>query len=312
MSKMHKSSAGHFTPNLPIKFSVEILEQIETDIANGAVNLADISLPPLPDPREAAADAVEAYIRQFEDTVFGQVIRIGDPKKYRDAVFKTTIIPNANIDAEGRIKVKRYLFDYAGAPYTVIYLPFDPRRNLVPKQKQTLHHEVTHQIEWLHNDLRGRDDPTSERNTDYLDRLVNHLNWWRRIEQQLIEGTRSTDEAAELFSYMENYLFELETQFKPDFLHLQVWCGVYSIPANGIQTSAGGIHFKDIRDHYLKSDINALRQLAENHTEKDTWLSLDAFFRIGCNAWNHPLDCPCDFPPRPKNQIAGQTIDLSY
>lgn len=213
---------------------------------------------------DAVALAVEEYIRQFENTCFGRVVKLGDPAKYTKAIEQVTVITDPSKvgkDAMAQFVTLKPGRLYDPCPPNELRIPFDvplgisigtnggPQPGaLTRSQKQTLHHETTHEIESLHNDLRPNSDPTANRNTYYLDNLSNALDSWKLQESQVLRfdqthdanarDSRSPESAQNAYTQLENAFVTLQLHYKPDLRNLEFWAGVR-------------IRIEDIRNLYL-------------------------------------------------------------
>ncbi len=145
---------------------------------------------------ESAARHINDYLGQYKGSAFSNVVKLGNAEIYRNAVTN-----NVNIKvgtgvtgsrAQGSHEVRGFGMN------NVIHVPFDPSRPLTSSQKQTLHHETTHQIEWLNGfqqnaGVSGTMPGYKERNTAYMDRVVGALTHWARTERHLREGGYAPD-----------------------------------------------------------------------------------------------------------------------
>jgi hypothetical protein len=210
------------------------------------------------------ADVVEEYILQFKDTCFGAVVKLGDPAKYRDALSHnlTVITRSSALGKSAKASLISFTTNWAiTAPPNELHIPFDiplnpSDRKLTFDNMQTLYHESTHQIEWIHGDKRDRSDPTADRNTDYLDGLVNALAQWKKYEREVNSGARSPEQAWAMYNSLENTFSNLEQKFKPDLRNLENWAGIH-------------ISMEEIRNSYLSSNCGeGLRKLASNYLNR--------------------------------------------
>lgn len=146
--------------------------------------------------KAAVINEITVYLNQFNNTCFGQSIRIGEPTLFEDALNKK--LGTIYVGEEGRQMVakntkKGQAYHNSGLLSADIAFAFDPRQLAEGKasffQRQTMMHEITHHIEWLYGvkesskDFFGNNNPRSERNTDYQDNVINALDGWTRNEE---------------------------------------------------------------------------------------------------------------------------------
>ncbi len=227
---------------------------------------------------EAAADAMDEIIRQFDDACFGKAVRLGDPAKYRKELQeKIRINPNSSLttkrDALGSHEVT------SPGERNVIHLPFDPLKGMTQANKWTIFHEVTHQIEWgqgdQENPLRKKFDMAGfkDRNTHYLDKAVEELKRWKQKEKRVLEGKDTAADARFQWNNFERAMRQLEAGmaaselkgaegqwWRPDLDKLEKWAGIR-------------MRFDDIRQLYLSGacgqdgknakGVQELRKLAQ-------------------------------------------------
>ncbi len=215
---------------------------------------------------DAVALAVEEYIRQFEGNgpCFGRVVKLGDSAKFRaglDEVRVTTDPAGVDPSAKAQLVTLDPGWASSEAPPNELRVPFPvplsvsigavggPQPGaLTLDQKQTLYHEAVHQIESRHNDLRDRSVPGSNRNTDYLDQLVNALNQWKRQEGEVRHfdqthnpddrDSRSPESAQASYERLEEAFRDLPLTHHPELRKLEFWAGIR-------------IRIEDIRALYL-------------------------------------------------------------
>jgi hypothetical protein len=240
--------------------------------------------PPSPPPpvkkdrsaNEAAADAMDEIIHQFDDTCFGKVVRLGDPAKYRDQ-----LINKITINAGSSLTKKRDSLgshEVAENGKNIIHLPFDPAAGKMSiDNKWTIFHETTHQIEWSRGDqenpLRKDMDLAGfkDRNTHYLDKAVAELRLWKLKEKRITEGLDTAADAQSQWNNFERSMRQLEAGmaaselkgadgqwWRPGLGQLEAWAGIR-------------IRFDDIRQQYLSNACGGkggaeLRKLVQGKT----------------------------------------------
>lgn len=142
---------------------------------------------------EAAAKHITDYLNQYKGTAFSNVVKLGNPDTYKNAV-TTDLNIKVGTGTTGKRAQGSHEASGLGLNNT-IHVPFDPRDPLNSSQKQTLHHETTHQIEWHHGFQKnagvvGTMPGYKERNTAYMDRVVGALTQWARTEFFLRKGSK--------------------------------------------------------------------------------------------------------------------------
>ncbi|PIP02722.1 MAG: hypothetical protein COW18_02030 [Zetaproteobacteria bacterium CG12_big_fil_rev_8_21_14_0_65_54_13] len=116
---------------------------------------------------------------------------------------------------------------------------------------QSLYHEATHQIEWVHNVKLPNSNPRSERNTDYLDRVTGILRLWKLTEQQAMGGVRTAEETLNIYRNLQANLQSAEKTFIPETGQLESWAGIR-------------IRFEDIHKLYRSGTCGkVLKKVAE-------------------------------------------------
>lgn len=208
------------------------------------------------------ADVVDEYIRQFEGdaSCFGRAVKLGDPTKYREELNRglTVITRSRELGKDANASHMDFKKPGITPPPCELHVPFDLPLNpdqgkLSFKKMQTIYHEATHHIEWRHGVKRAKGTPGAERNTDYLDNLVNALNDWKKYERQVIRGERTPEGARVPYKILEDAFRELKKDYKPDLPQLEAWAGIR-------------IRIEDIRNRYLSRACGeALRKVVENY-----------------------------------------------
>lgn len=218
-----------------------------------------------PDPDDVA-DLVEEYIRQFEnDSCFGRVISLGDPARFREAlnrnltiISKSTAISSSALASHVDFKTNWAITPPPAELRVPFAVPVRPRRGEMSHANlQTLYHESIHHLEWLNGAKRPKGTAGSERNTDYLDQLVNALKSWRKYEREAREGKRTAAQTRVAYGQLVNAFEKLEKDHHPELANLEKWGGIR-------------IRLADIRALYLNMGCGpALRDLAANFVPGD-------------------------------------------
>lgn len=230
---------------------------------------------------DAVALAVEDYIRQFDGNgpCFGRAVKLGDPAKFRAGLDEVRVITDpAGVDTSAKAQLVTLSPGWASSelPPNELRVPFPvplglsigavggPQPGaLTMDQKQTLYHEALHQIESRHNDLRDRSLPGSNRNTDYLDQLVNALNQWKLQEGRVRHfdqthnpddrDSRSPESAQTSYGQLEDAFRDPPLAHHPELRKLEAWAGIR-------------IRIEDIRALYLSGACGeSLKQTVEQY-----------------------------------------------
>ncbi len=210
----------------PTKIKVDFLKSSSesSSIFDCEDNLDQTQLQPAEQGKIKAAitNQITTYLKQFDGTIFGSVVSIGDP-----AIFAAKIKEKMNliyIGANGRCLLGKYSpkaqsYHYSwkviGRSADMVF-PFVPTSSTTNTQQQTLMHEMTHHIEWLNGVKQGStewivfENPASERNTNYQDFVVNALIQWKKTEDLIKDKRESLPSAIHSWKILEETLTDLE------------------------------------------------------------------------------------------------------
>jgi len=219
------------------------------------------------------ADLVEEYIRQFEnDTCFGRVISLGDPARFREALNRNLTVISSST-AVGRNALASHVdftTNWAITPppaelHAPFAIPVRPRQGEMSFDNlKTLYHESIHHFEWLNGVKRKKDTAGSERNTDYLDRLVDTLKAWRKYERQAMDGTRTAAQTRVAYGQLVQAFEDLEREYHPELANMGKWAGIR-------------IRRADIRALYLSAGCGTtLKELVESFVPGETDMAQDS------------------------------------
>ncbi len=171
----------------------------------------------------AVADAVGAYLRQFDGACFARVARIGDANRYREALGQ-----HLTIRIQGKAGAKDLVANYEGrlAGDPVLHLSFalQSRTPRGPEQK-ALTQEALRHIHWLHGARVGQIAPGADYTPEYLGLMADLLRSWQRVEHQLMEGEQTPEAAQVRFRQMENAARAIEARYQPDLAQLEARSG---------------------------------------------------------------------------------------
>ncbi len=141
---------------------------------------------------------INAYLAQFNSTCFGKAVTLGDLALFQAAIEKN--INQIKVGALGEQSLRElsksamamhHTYKLIGVNADLLFA-FDP--GTLPageagfKNRQRLVHEMTHHIEFLRSvkysskTLTGANNPYSERNSDYQDRIVDQLKILKKME----------------------------------------------------------------------------------------------------------------------------------
>ena len=171
-------------------------------------------------------NVIRMYLQQFDDTCLGQVVSIGTPDRFKEALSESNVTIKHSPDEPPRLVTFKagVLFS---APKNELRVPFDPA-NPKPNinQKDALYHESIHQIEALHNAIRDNKQAGAERNTEYTCEVVLALRQWASFERRITEKRPTFQETTDLhqFSDLAKNIRAAESKWKPD-KELAVWVG---------------------------------------------------------------------------------------
>ena len=215
------------------------------------------------------ADLVEEYIRQFEnDSCFGRVISLGNPTRFREALNRnlTVISKSTAVGSNALASHVDFTTNWAITPppaelHVPFAIPVRPRLGEMPYANlQTLYHESIHHFEWLNGVKRKKGAAGSERNTDYLDQLVNALKSWRKYEREAKEGKRTVAQTRVAYGQLVNAFEKLEKEYHPELANLERWGGIR-------------IRLADIRALYLNMGCGStLRDLVASFVPGDPYM----------------------------------------
>jgi hypothetical protein len=169
------------------------------------------------------ADAVGAYLRQFDGACFARVARIGDANRYREALSQ-----HLTIRIQGKASPKDLVVSHDGrlSGDPVLHLSFIPQSRMLQAQEQkALTQEALRHIGWLHGAQRDRPAPGAEYYPEYLGLMVDLLRAWQRVEHHLMEGEQTPEAAQIRFRQMENAARAIEARYQPDLAQLEAWSG---------------------------------------------------------------------------------------
>jgi len=118
------------------------------------------------------------FLKQFDDTCFGKVISIGNPRNFKEALSENNLNIVHSPDEPPRLVTYQPGWFSSEYPKNEMRVPFDPFTKPNYLQQLALYHEAIHQIESLRNALQDNRGPNPERNTEYAQGVVQALHHW--------------------------------------------------------------------------------------------------------------------------------------